>query len=230
MHGLPVLVVDDNATNRRILEEMLINWGMWPTLVDGGPQALDALEQARRDGTPFALILLDAMMPEMDGFMLAERIRQGRECVGATLMMLSSANRREDAARCRELGVASYLTKPVRQSTLLDAILTRRLEGAADAGTRQPPGGTVPRGRPLRLLLAEDNPVNQRLAVGLLGEARARRRRGGRRARGGRGARAGDLRRGADGRPDAGDGRLRGDRRDPPSRGDRRAATSRSSP
>ena len=107
-----------------ILQEMLANWGMKPTVVEGGREALAALEQARAAGEPFALVLLDAMMPEMDGFTLAERIRQDSELVGATLMMLSSANRREDAARCRELGVASYLTKPIRQSTLLDAIMT----------------------------------------------------------------------------------------------------------
>ena len=171
VHGLPVLVVDDNATNRRILEEMLTNWGMKPTVVEGGREALAALEQARGTGSPFALVLLDAMMPEMDGFTLAERIRQDPEPIGSTLMMLSSANRREDAARCRELGVASYLTKPIRQSTLLDAIMTSlgssaSVEGrAARAADRPAPAGGR---RTLRLLLAEDNAVNQRLAVSLL--------------------------------------------------------------
>ena len=146
LHGLPVLVVDDNATNRRILQEMLTNWGMRPTVVEGGREALAALEQARTAGSPFALVLLDAMMPEMDGFTLAERIKQDPELVGATLMMLSSANRREDAARCRELGVAAYLTKPVRQSTLLDAIMTALgpsasvVDRAAAAAARRSPG------------------------------------------------------------------------------------------
>ena len=138
VHGLPVLVVDDNATNRRILEEMLTNWGMKPTVVEGGREALAALEQARGPGSPFALVLLDAMMPEMDGFTLAERIRQDPELVGATLMMLSSANRREDAARCRELGVATYLTKPIRQSTLLDAIMTALGPSRERRGPRRP--------------------------------------------------------------------------------------------
>jgi PAS domain S-box-containing protein len=171
VHGLPVLVVDDNATNRRILDEMLTNWGMRPTLVEGGHEALAALEHARQCGSPFALVLLDAMMPEMDGFMLAALIRQGLDSVGATLMMLSSANRREDAARCRELGVASYLTKPVRQSTLLDAIMTA-LGGSSKGEDRDTCGRTGPVSsggrRTLQLLLAEDNPVNQRLAVNLL--------------------------------------------------------------
>jgi PAS domain S-box-containing protein len=170
VHDLPVLVVDDNATNRLILKEMLTKWGMKPTVAEGGRQALQALDRARECGSPFALVLLDAMMPEMDGFTLAARIRQDSELVGATLMMLSSANRREDAARCAELQVASYLTKPIRQSTLLDAIMTAlgpslRLEGAAPAASRPAPGEGQ---RPLRLLLAEDNPVNQRLAVSLL--------------------------------------------------------------
>jgi CheY-like chemotaxis protein len=172
VQGLNVLVVDDNATNRRILQEMLTNWGMRPTVVDGARAALLALEQARAAGSPFALVLLDAMMPEMDGFSLVEQIRQGPEPVGSTLMMLSSANRHEDAARCRELGVASYLTKPVRQSTLLDAIMTS-LGRSASAFDRIAPAGLadpVSGGgrRALRLLLAEDNAVNQRLAVSLL--------------------------------------------------------------
>jgi CheY-like chemotaxis protein len=112
------------------------------------------------------------MMPEMDGFTLAERIMQDPEPVGATLMMLSSANRREDAARCLALGVASYLTKPIRQSTLLDAIMTTlgvsACQGAeGHAGPAAYPAATGGR-RPLRLLLAEDNAVNQRLAVSLL--------------------------------------------------------------
>jgi PAS domain S-box-containing protein len=171
LHGLPVLVVDDNATNRLVLHEMLTNWGMKPTTVDAGQEALFALEQARNAGTPFALVLLDAMMPEMDGFMLAGHIKDNPSLDVATLMMLSSANRGEDAARCRALGVASYLTKPVRQSTLLDAIMTSlgTCAGGVD-GARSAAGSEFsPRaGRTLRVLLAEDNIVNQRLAVNLL--------------------------------------------------------------
>ena len=148
-------------------------------------------------------------------------------------MMLSSADRREDAARCRELGVAAYLIKPVKQSTLLDAILTapRRIRGGADrtaaapAAPRRQPGR-----RPLRILLAEDNAVNQKLAVRLL------EKRGhtvvvagnGREALAALERRA--VRPGADGRADAGDGRLRGDRRDPRPRERAPAATPRSSP
>jgi CheY-like chemotaxis protein/HPt (histidine-containing phosphotransfer) domain-containing protein len=169
IHGLSVLIVDDNATNRRILQEMLANWRMKPVAVDGGAAALDALSRARANGEPFPLVLLDSMMPEMDGFTLAERIQQDPALVGATLMMLSSADRRGDAARCRQLGVSAFLVKPVRQSELLDAIMTVL---GSDPGIelRQLPAGyaITQAAVPLRLLLAEDNAVNQRLAVRLL--------------------------------------------------------------
>ncbi len=170
MHGLPVLVVDDSATNRRILQEMLINWRMKPTLVDGGPAALATLEQARQAGHPFALVLLDGNMPDMDGFALAERFQQNPELVGATLMMLSSADRHEDAAHCRQLGLAAYLTKPVRQSELLGTIMTalaprEHLEAPFAAA---PADVVVTARRRLHLLLAEDNAVNQKLAIRLL--------------------------------------------------------------
>lgn len=169
--GLSVLIVDDNATNRKILQEILTNWGMNPTVVDGGREAIEALERSRQGGTPYALVLLDAMMPEMDGFTLAEWIQKESGLVGATLMMLSSANRREDAARCQGLGIASYLTKPIRQSTLLDAIMTAlgSKSTAPATGAPLPPIAvpTAPRTK-LRLLLAEDNLINQRLAVALL--------------------------------------------------------------
>src|SRR5262249_24120234 len=154
-----VLVVDDHATNRRILEETLVNWSMKPTAVASGPVALVEMKRAAAEGTPFPLVLLDAMMPEMDGFMLAEEIKQHPELAGATVMMLSSAGRPGDAARCWELGVATYLTKPVKQSELLDAILSTfgkvSPEGPQADGTVQP-APARPR-RTLKILLAEDN-------------------------------------------------------------------------
>jgi two-component system sensor histidine kinase/response regulator len=171
LRGLAVLVVDDNATNRTILQELLTKWGMRPSVADSGRAAILALQSARQAGSPFALVLLDAMMPEMDGFTLAARIKDDPDLLVATLMMLSSANRGEDAARCRQLGVSAYLTKPIRQSSLLDAIMTSlgplavmvdHVPVAAQAQVSR----LAP--RPLRLLLAEDNAVNQRLAVSLL--------------------------------------------------------------
>jgi CheY-like chemotaxis protein len=170
LHGMAVLVVDDNLTNRRILEEMLMNWGMQPTLVDGGRMALQAMERTRNDGNSFALVLLDYQMPDMDGFEVAERIKYRPELATSTIMMLSSAGQRGDAQRCRELGVAAYLTKPVRQSVLLEAI--RTVLALPDHAV-EPPALVTRHSlretqRPLRVLLAEDNPINQLLAVKML--------------------------------------------------------------
>jgi two-component system, sensor histidine kinase and response regulator len=174
LRGSRVLVVDDNRTNRRILEGMLNRWEMVSVSVEEGQQALDALSGARAAGMPFSLILTDMHMPKMDGFTLVEQIRKRPELATATIMMLTSAGHRGDAARCQELGVAAYLLKPIRQSELREAIA--RVLGA------QAPNGVIPLitrfslhdGRDpaasLRVLLAEDNAVNQRLAVRLLGK------------------------------------------------------------
>ncbi|MEJ7591703.1 MAG: response regulator [Planctomycetaceae bacterium] len=172
IQGLSVLVVDDNATNCRILQELLGNWGLKPTAVQSGQEALVVIRQAHDEGEPFAMVLLDNMMPEMDGFMLAEQIRQHPELVRTTLMMLSSADRRENAARCRELGMEAYLTKPIRRAELLSTILNsltavHNTRGDADEATTVP-HAIEPCQRSLRLLLAEDNLVNQKLAVRLL--------------------------------------------------------------
>ena len=118
-----MLVVDDNATNRRILEEVLSNWGMRPRAVDGGAAALAVLAEAAAAGEPFPLVLLDGHMPEMDGFALAGRIQADPALAGATVLMLTSAGQPEDVERCRQLGIRAYLTKPVRQSELLETIL-----------------------------------------------------------------------------------------------------------
>ena len=122
LRGLKVLVVDDNRTNRRILEGMLRRWEMKPTSVEGGEEALTQLSTARAAAEPYALILTDMHMPMMDGFSLVERIRQRPELSTATIMMLTSAGHRGDAVRCQELGVVAYLLKPIRQSELREAI------------------------------------------------------------------------------------------------------------
>ncbi len=174
VRGLAVLVVDDNATNRRILEEMLTGWQMRPCLADSGLAGLLALRKAAREGRPFPLILLDAMMPEMDGFAVLEEIQQDANLTGATILMLSSAAQLADAARCRELGVTSYLVKPVRQNELLLNI--RRALGATAPtraetlrAIRTATAPSRPRaGTGLRVLLAEDNTVNQKLVVRML--------------------------------------------------------------
>jgi signal transduction histidine kinase/DNA-binding response OmpR family regulator len=166
---LLVLVVDDNATNRRILNAMLTHWQMRPTTVDGGVAALGCMMHAVAAGTPFPLVLIDVHMPEMDGFELAERIKHTPELAGATIMMLSSADLMGEAARCRELGVAAFLTKPIRQADLLEAMLLALGSGTrAEPRAAVRPDATEPSSRHLHVLLAEDNAVNQRLAVRLL--------------------------------------------------------------
>lgn len=170
LRGLPVLVVDDHAINRRILQEMLLLWGMNPTLTQNGREALAVLQQAASCGTPFPLILLDAQMPDMDGFRVAERVIQNALLAGATVIMLTSAGLRGDAARCRELGISAYLPKPIKRSDLLAAI--RVALGAQSQSRTNPTLVTIhslreTRGR-MNILLAEDNPINQKVAVRLL--------------------------------------------------------------
>ncbi|MGB7343973.1 MAG: response regulator [Pirellulaceae bacterium] len=170
LRGLRILVVDDNLTNCRLLQDLLTNWNMKPTAVTSGRDAMVSMEHAFAEGKPFSLVLTDNMMPGMDGFSLVEQIRQRPELVGSTLMMLSSADRGEDALRCQELGVDAYLSKPVRRTELLAAIM--RCQGAPssknDHQATKLLGKFNNAQRKLRLLLAEDNPVNQKLAKRLL--------------------------------------------------------------
>ncbi len=169
VQGLSVLVVDDNATNCRILQELLVNWGLKPTIVCSGPEALKAMKTAHDEGEPFSLVLTDNMMPEMDGFTLVEQIQKSPQLVGATLMMLSSADRQENAERCHELGMKGYLTKPIRRAELLSAILTAVHAVPSPEGEITNSRHSVERtDTRLRILLTEDNLVNQKLAVRLL--------------------------------------------------------------
>jgi signal transduction histidine kinase/CheY-like chemotaxis protein len=169
LENVPVLVVDDNATNRQILLRVLANWKMRPMAADGALTALALLESARACGSAFRLIITDAQMPETDGFELASRIKQQLDSHSVSILMLSSAGMRGDAERCREVGIAAYLTKPVKNSELLDAIVG--VLGKAPAHRADPALITrhsLRESRRLRILLAEDNLVNQRLAVRLL--------------------------------------------------------------
>ena len=168
--GLRVLLVDDNATNRRILQEMLLAWRMNPQLAESGLEALSTLARADTEGTPFPLILLDAQMPGMDGFTVVEKIKQDARLAKSVVIMLTSAGFRGDAARCRDLGIQGYLTKPIKRSDLLAAI--KLVLGSPTGAERSPSVVTIHslregRGR-LRILLAEDNRVNQLLTVRLL--------------------------------------------------------------
>jgi two-component system sensor histidine kinase/response regulator len=166
---LPVLIVDDNEVNRRILHAQLTRWHTRPVAVGSGREALDALTAAARAGRPFVLVVLDVNMPGQDGFKVAEQIAARPELAGATIMMLSSSGHHGETSRCRALGVAAYLTKPIQASDL-HAAICRVLKHPSTAlpGTVSTRPSSAPAGRSLRILLAEDNVVNQQVAVGLL--------------------------------------------------------------
>src|SRR5881409_2161266 len=166
LRGLPVLAADDNATNRRLLEAMLTAWGATPTIVEDGRAALAALERARAEGRKFHLVLLDARMPDLDGFTVAERIRQEPTLAGVTMMLLTSDVMSGDLARCRSLGVAGHLVKPFTPSELLNAILLALGQSIETAVPSAPPREAA--ARRLHVLVAEDNAVNQRVIVRLL--------------------------------------------------------------
>jgi PAS domain S-box-containing protein len=165
---LPILVVDDNASNRRILKEVLTNWHMKPTVANSGAEALNALENADSKKS-FALALLDVHMPDMDGFAVAEQIRSSYKQQGIKVILLTSASRPSDVARCRELGISDYLSKPIKQSELFDAIVTAMADDSRKRERYESTSASIQASeRSLRVLLAEDNPVNQMLATRVL--------------------------------------------------------------
>ena len=167
--NMAVLVVDDNATNRRIFEKTLEKWNMRSTLVDNGPAAIVAVREACERGDPFKLVLLDANMPGLDGFTTAKRLKAYGGAKGPAVMMLTSSGEALDSNQCRDLGIASYLVKPVRQTKLCQAIL----ETLGRTASKRADPAPVPQSptRALRILLAEDNVVNQRVAMGVLEKA-----------------------------------------------------------
>ena len=167
LNNMRVLVVDDNATNRRILNEMLHCWTMQPTTASDVPTALYLLRQARQSGEPYRLVLTDIHMPDRDGFALAEEIRRDRELLETTIIVLTSGDDLGDVGLCEKLGVAARLLKPIKQSELFDAIMqslgtyveemkSPRMEASKQAQ------------RTLRILVAEDSKVNQKLAEAIL--------------------------------------------------------------
>jgi PAS domain S-box-containing protein len=168
LSGIPVLVVDDNATNRRILNEMLKGWGMLVEAVAGGHQAIEALQNTVNSGQPLPLLISDVNMPGLDGFQMTEKLRAITALQQTVVIMLTSGGRAGDVQRCKTLNVQSHLIKPVKQSELLDAIV--------DAVGRQSSRPITSSGSdvkpeplpPLKILLAEDGKANQTLAVGLL--------------------------------------------------------------
>jgi len=177
LEGLSVLVVDDNATNRRILEQQLRSWGMQPELADSGRQALASIGRRTERKNPFDVVLTDLHMPEMDGFGLVEQLRRNpAETQQTVVLMITSGEHRGDMARRRELGITAYLTKPVKRSELRAAIAAGIAKGKhsseratfGQTGTTLPRAIPTPAGRSLHILLAEDNKVNQLVACGIL--------------------------------------------------------------
>ncbi len=172
LRDMPVLVVDDNAISRKILEKSLGRWLMKPVLAESGPAGVAVMQERRVTGQAFPLVVLDEHMPGMDGFSVAEEIKKDPALAGAIVMMLTSGGQRGDGARCRALGISAYLMKPISQPELLQAILTV-LGTPSDTPDRRQ---VVTRHslresqRKLRILLAEDNKVNQMLAARLLGK------------------------------------------------------------
>ena len=164
-----VLVVDDNKTNRFILAEMLAHWGMRPEAVEGGETAMQSLRRAGMASRQFKVVITDLNMPDMDGFTLAEKIRSTPEFNSIPVLMLSSGARGDEAARCRQTGIAAYLTKPVRPSELLDALLNALAKNGETRRSLPAVQRPALEGRKgLKILVAEDNAVNRTLAIRLL--------------------------------------------------------------
>ncbi len=168
LNGMQVLVVDDNFTNRRHLNRLLTRWGMKPTLAASASEAFTALSGALEARQPFPLALVDVNMPEVDGFQIAEQIRKTPGISRTVVLMLTSSGKRGDGARCREMGLDGYLTKPVYEDELLDAILHAGGTIEPGAGPELVTRHSLREGKTLRILLAEDNAVNQAVASRLL--------------------------------------------------------------
>lgn len=169
LEGLRVLVVDDNLTNCQILEEMLTNWNMQVQTVPDGEEALKIMQENRAAGASFDLILMDAWMPDMDGFKTVEAIRQAPQFRSAVIMMLTSSDRSDELQRCKELGISAPLIKPLKQSELFNAISeTLGVHRVVTPGKTREQAVKTPQIPPLKILLAEDSVVNQKLALALL--------------------------------------------------------------
>jgi two-component system, sensor histidine kinase and response regulator len=169
LEGLRVLVVDDNATNRRILEEMLASWRMRPTVAADAGSALDVLRRASPTSRRFDAVIVDGQMPNVDGFMLAREIKSDRHLQATPVVMLTSAGRHDDIAHCRRIGIERYLTKPVSHSDLLDTLTSLFSPGESKVREAERHDVSVQAAiRPLRVLVAEDNAVNRKLVTTVL--------------------------------------------------------------
>ncbi|RME65777.1 MAG: response regulator, partial [Nitrospirae bacterium] len=162
--GKRVLIVDDNATNRLILKETLYHWGAQVREAEDGPSAIEELKRAQKEGTPYDLILLDCRMPGMDGFQVVEEIRRDNNLDSTMILMLTSDSRAEHVKKVKELGLASYLVKPVRKKELQEAIVNALGRAKAEEERkRKEAEKETEEERPLRILLVEDSPDNRLL-------------------------------------------------------------------
>jgi two-component system, sensor histidine kinase and response regulator len=169
LQGMPTLIIDDNATNQRILSELTGQWKMKPHVCDSGESGLAELSRAASEGNPYRLVLLDEQMPSMDGMEVLDRIRRNPVLQSVVIVMLTSYDQVTSAARCRQMGVETYLIKPIKPSDLLGSIRLA-ISGHTPASTVTPPaiGRISASSASLSILLAEDNLVNQRVAMTML--------------------------------------------------------------
>jgi CheY-like chemotaxis protein len=170
LQGMPILIIDDNATNRRFLSELTGQWKMKLHLCDSGESGLAELSRAASVGKPYRLVLLDQQMPEIDGLEVLDRIRQNSALQGAVIMMLTSCDQVASAARCREMGVETYLIKPISPSDLLASIRLAIGKHTPANAHAEPAAGIFPGPQSLKILLAEDNIVNRKVAMIMLGK------------------------------------------------------------
>ena len=168
LKDMRVLVIDDSATNRRILESLLSGWGMRPAMAAGAQEAFALLDRSLDTGEPFPLALVDARMPEVDGFQFAKQIRMTPALAGMILVLLTSAGERGDGVRCRQLGIDGYLAKPAGEEQLLEAILHAAAGRAQESAPALVTRHSLRESRSLHILLAEDNLVNQTVASRVL--------------------------------------------------------------
>jgi CheY-like chemotaxis protein len=169
LQEVPILIIDDNATNRRILFELTRQWKMKPHTCDSGESGLAELSRAASEGNPYRLLLLDEQMPGMDGMEVLDRIRRNPALESVVIMMLTSFDQVDSAALCRKMGVETYLIKPISSSDLLGSI--RLAIGVRrPAITITPAAAVSGSSLSLKILLAEDNLVNQKVAMGMLGK------------------------------------------------------------